>query len=97
MASADAWLAELASSISARDALAAQIGWKGPVLLRAAEVQSRGWMAESCKGSYPLEVADTSRSPVTVAQVAGTFLVLSVDLAVDDVPWLGAAPIFVRE
>src|SRR5882724_3511847 len=95
IASADAWLAELASYISARDTLAWQIGWTGPVLLRAAEVHSRGWMAESCKGSYPLEVVDSSRSPSRDGLFSGTYLVLSVDLTVDDVPWLGATPLFV--
>jgi hypothetical protein len=96
MASADAWLAELASYISARETLAWQIGSKGPVLLRAAEVHSRGWMAESCKGSYPLEVVDSSRSPSRDGLFPDTYLVLSVDLTVDDVPWLGATPFFVR-
>jgi len=95
MASADAWLTELASYISVRDTLAWQIAI-APVLLRAAEVLRRSWMAESCKGSYPLEVVDSSRSPSRETQVAGTFLVLSVELTVDDVPWLGAAPMFVR-
>jgi hypothetical protein len=95
MASADEWLAELASYIRARDALVLQIGWKGPVLLRAAQVHSRGWMAESCKGSYPLEVVDSSRSPSRDGP-PGRYLVLSVDLTVDDVPWLGATPLFVN-
>src|SRR5215510_8130664 len=95
IASADAWLTELASSINSRDTLAGQIGWKGPVLLRAAEVQSRGWMAESCKGSYPLEVVESSRSTSREGP-PGRYLVLSVDLTVDGVPWLGAAPVFVR-
>jgi hypothetical protein len=94
IASADAWLAELAPSINSRDTLAGQIGWKGPVLLRAAEVHSRGWMAESCKGSYPLEVVESSRSPSREGP-PGTYLVLSVELTVDDVPWLGATPMFV--
>jgi hypothetical protein len=53
-------------------------------------------MAESCKGSYPLEVVDSSRSPGGDALPAGTFLDLSVELAVDEVPWLGAAPLFVN-
>src|SRR5215813_7732228 len=83
IASGEAWLAELASSINARDPLALQIGWKGPVLLRAAEVHSRGWMAESCKGSYPLQVVESSRSPSREGP-PGTYLVLSVDLTVDD-------------
>ena len=94
IASADAWLTELASSINERDPLGLQIGWKGPVLLRAAEVQSRGWMAESCKGSYPLEVVDSSRSP-SMDGLSGKYFVLSIDLTVDDVPWLGSTPLFV--
>jgi Creatinase/Prolidase N-terminal domain len=94
MASADAWLAELASHIRTGNALAGQIGWKEPAPLRAAEVHSRGWIAESCKGSYPLEVVESSRSSSREGP-PGTYLVLSVDLIVDDVPWLGAAPVFV--
>jgi hypothetical protein len=95
MASAEAWLTERASSITSRDTLTGQIGWKGPVLLRAAEVHSRGWMAESCKGSYPLEVVESSRSTSREGP-PGVYLVLSVDLTVDNVPWLGATPLFVR-
>jgi hypothetical protein len=95
VASADAWLAEIAPHIKAGDTLAWQIRCNGPVLLRAAEVHCRSWMAESCKGSYPLEVVDSSRSPDRDGQLPGTYLVLSVDLTVDDVPWLGAAPVFV--
>ena len=44
-------------------------------------------MAESCIGSYPLEA-------VTGAPVAGGFLVLTVALSLDGIPWLGAAPAF---
>jgi creatinase/prolidase-like protein len=97
MASGEKWLAQLASSwVLTGQPLESQIA--APlVLLRAKEhVFRRSWMAESCKGSYPLEVVDSSRSPVKDAQVAGKYFVLSVDLAIDDVPWLGAAPVFVR-
>ena len=46
-------------------------------------------MAESCIGSYPLEaIAD--------APAAGSFLVLTVELSLGGIPWLGAAPAFVR-
>src|SRR5882672_5957152 len=77
MASADAWLAELAPWITDGDILAGQIATQ-LVMLRAAQKFQRGWMAESCKGSYPLEVVDSSRSPGKDAQVAGTYLVLSI-------------------
>jgi hypothetical protein len=56
-----------------------------------------GWMAESCIGSYPLEVVATLPAHGNEGPAAGTFLVLSIDLTVDDVPWLGAAPVFLRE
>ena len=55
----------------------------------------KGWMAESCVGSYPLEVIAASGSPSKEAPAAGTFLVLSMELIIDGVPWLGAAPVFV--
>jgi Creatinase/Prolidase N-terminal domain len=96
MTSADAWLAELAPWITARDILAEQIATQ-LVTLRAAQKIQRGWMAESCTGTYPLQVVDSSRSPGRDGELAGTYLVLSIDLTVDDVPWLGAAPFFVRE
>jgi creatinase/prolidase-like protein len=96
MASADAWLAELAPWITGRDILAQQIPTQ-LVMLRAGQNNQRGWMAESCRGSYPLQVVDSSRSPGKDRELPGTYLVLSIDLTVDDVPWLGAAPFFVRE
>jgi hypothetical protein len=96
MASADAWLAELAPGITGRDILTEQITTQ-LVTLRAAQKIQRGWMAESCRGSYPLEVVDSSRSPGRDGEIPGTYLVLSIDLTVDNVPWLGAAPFFVRD
>ena len=48
----------------------------------------RAVMAESCIGSYPLEA-------VAGAPVAGGFLVLTVALSLDGIPWLGAAPAFI--
>jgi hypothetical protein len=53
------------------------------------------FMAESSIGSYPLEVVASSRAPDKETPAAGTFLVLSVELAIDGVPWVGAAPAFV--
>ena len=67
-------------------------------MLRAEQQVHDGWMAESCIGSYPLEVV--ASSPIARqgwAPRRAPYLVLSVDLAVDDVPWLGAAPFFVLE
>src|SRR5262249_6683622 len=50
------------------------------------------FMAEGTIGTYPLQVVESSRSPGRHAQPVGACLVLSIDLSVDDVPWLGAAP-----
>jgi hypothetical protein len=96
IASAEAWLAQVTSSMFAGLPLESQIA-ASLMLLQPAEYPFRkSWMAETCRGSYPLEVVESSRSPGNDAQVAGTYLVLSVELALDDVPWLGAAPVFVR-
>jgi hypothetical protein len=59
--------------------------------------QLTSWMAESCIGSYPLEVVASLPVHGKEGPAPGTFLVLSVELAIDDVPWLGAAPVFVRD
>jgi hypothetical protein len=98
MASADAWLTELGSWRSAGQPLGVSISvsLKAAVMRSVAYLEVGSWMAESCKGSYPLEVVDSSRSPSRDVP-PGTYLVLSVDLTVDDIPWLGAAPIFVHE
>ena len=84
-ASADAWLARVASSIESGKPLDAQLAahlkaLPGATLRRA--------MAESCTGSYPL-------AAITAAPAAGSFLVLTVGISVGGIPWLGAAPAFV--
>src|SRR5215813_1563703 len=94
MASADTWLAQ--NKIFGGLPLESQIGASVAMLQATEHAVRRSWMAESCKGSYPLEAIDSSRSPDKQAPTAGACLVLSVDLTVDDVPWLGAAPIFVQ-
>jgi hypothetical protein len=53
------------------------------------------WMAEASIGGYPLEVVASSRSGAGNPLPAGTFAVLTVELASNGVPWLGAAPAFV--
>ena len=52
-------------------------------------------MAESPIGSYPLQAIASSRAPERDGVSAGGFLVLSIELALDGAPWLGAAPVFV--
>jgi hypothetical protein len=84
-AAADAWLARVASSIAPGRLLDAQLVEQMKELPGAS---LRAAMAESCIGSYPLEA-------VTGAPVAGGFLVITIALSLDGIPWLGAAPAFV--
>jgi hypothetical protein len=92
IARADNWLDQFMRSPEADKPLASQIvtHLKG---LPGAELKS--WMAESCVGSYPLEAIASSTSPGKETATDGSFLVLSFELTVDGVPWLGAAPGYV--
>jgi hypothetical protein len=92
VARAEVWLDHVARSLEAGRPLAPQIAARLKDL-PGAEV--RNWMAESCVGSYPLEVIATAASSSKEPPVDGSFLVLSVELIIDGVPWLGAAPAFV--
>jgi hypothetical protein len=88
---ADAWFKTLASSIAPGKPLAAQISE------RLSELPGAGlksYMAESSIGSYPLEVIASSRAPDMNPLADESFLVLTIELALDGIPWLGAAPLF---
>jgi hypothetical protein len=87
-----AWLDQVVRSIVADKPLAAQITAQAEKLPAA---PLRSFMAESSIGTYPLEVVDSSRSLAKDAPAPGTYLVLTVELAIDGVPWIGAAPAFV--
>src|SRR5262245_5676751 len=64
MASAEEWLAQIAPSwILAGQLLESQIATPLALLRAKEHVFRHSWMAESCKGTYPLEVIDSSRSP----------------------------------
>ena len=52
----------------------------------------QGWTAERCVGSYPLQVVASSDGTATAFPSKGDALVLTLSLAVDGSPWLGAAP-----
>jgi hypothetical protein len=93
-AKAEQWLAGVTSAIEAGKPLAAQLAARLNALPGAT---LEGWMAESCTGSYPLSVVASSRAPGSEAPVQGQFLVLSVTLAIDGAPWLGAAPLIVGQ
>lgn len=92
VARGDAWLDQVASSLGTERPLDAQLAAQLETLPGAA---LKSFLAESMIGSYPLEVVASSRSGGRYTPLAGTFLVLSVELAIDGVPWLGAAPVFV--
>jgi hypothetical protein len=61
MASAEAWLARC--RIFEGLPLESQIGASLKLLRPAEYLFRKSWMAESCKGSYPLEVVESSQSP----------------------------------
>jgi Creatinase/Prolidase N-terminal domain len=92
IARADGWfnslLASLKGSAPLGDELATRIGeLPGAKLV--------GFMAESTIGSYPLEVIASSWSSDKDSLPGGSFVVLTVELSLDDARWLGAAPAFV--
>jgi hypothetical protein len=92
MTGADAWLNKIVRSLATDTPLASQITAQ---LKNLPDAELKSWMAESCVGSYPLEVIASSAVAGKEAPIDGSFLVLSVDLTVDGMPWLGAAPAFV--
>jgi hypothetical protein len=91
-ARADAWFEEFVGSLAAGQSLGAQITARIGALPGA---KLHSWMAESPVGSYPLQVVASSRAPDRDGVPAGGFLVLTIELALDGTPWLGAAPAFV--
>jgi Creatinase/Prolidase N-terminal domain len=86
-AAAESWLMNVALSIEPGKPLDQQLAARVEDLPGAT---LRKVMAESCVGSYPL-AAISDVSP------AGSFLVLTVELSLDGISWLGATPAFVGE
>ena len=85
VARADAWLARVIGSLAPGKPVTAQVADQLKVLPGA---ELKNVLVESCVGSYPLQV-------IADALADGSFLVLTVALAIDGIPWLGAAPAFV--
>ena len=85
---ADEWLEKLASVDRCRNSACERRSRDASKNLPGATV--RNWMAESCVGSYPL-----GRRVIARAAPTRNFLVLTVELIIDGMPWLGAAPAFV--
>ena len=92
VARANAWFERARGTVASDQPLAAQIAAQ---VARLPGAGLKSWMVESCIGSYPLEVVGSSASPGHAALPGGSFFTLSVELAIDGVPWLGAAPGFV--
>jgi hypothetical protein len=91
-ARAERWLDQAVRALAAERPLAAQLdtslaGVSGATLVN--------WLVESTVGSYPLEQVAGSGMGTQGAFPPRAFLVLSVNLVIDDIPWLGGAPAFV--
>jgi hypothetical protein len=93
-ANIDAWYGELVRSIEASKPLTDQISAR---LMKLPGAALDSWFAESCTGSYPLSVVASSRAPAEDTPVNGQYLVLTVELSLDDTPWIGAAPLIVGQ
>lgn len=88
----DAWLAGLVGSLAPGRPLHEQIA-AAVHALNGATLKS--WMAETCRGSYPLQVVASSRGAGDDVPAAADFLVLTIELTIDGAPWIGAAPAIV--
>ena len=51
------------------------------------------WTLETCRGSPPLSIVATGETPSPSALPGGSLACLSMQLALDDGPWLGGEPI----
>jgi hypothetical protein len=92
VAQADAWFADAVRGLQAGQPIADQLATRLKSLPGAT---LKAWMAESSLGSYPLAATASSRSAASVAFTDGSFLVLTAELALDDGPWIGSAPLIV--
>jgi len=90
-ARATEWLVQVAASIEADRPLATQLADR---LAKLPGAELKSFLVESSFGSYPLEPIAGTGSPGGATPTVGTFLVLTVGLAIDGVAWLGAAPAF---
>jgi hypothetical protein len=88
---AEAWFGNLVSSIVAGQSIGAQLTARIQELPGAS---LSGWMAESSVGSYPLQAIASSRAPDQDRVPDGGFMVLTVELVLEGMPWLAAAPVF---
>jgi Creatinase/Prolidase N-terminal domain len=87
-----AWLDGVATSIEAGHPLAAQLAAR---LEQLPGTELKGFMAESSIGTYPLEVVAAPGTRGDYAPPAGSFMVLTIELNLGGMPWLGATPVMV--
>jgi hypothetical protein len=91
-AQVDAWFDQLVRSIETGKPLTDQIAAS---LTKLSGAPLDSWFAESCVGSYPLSVIASSRAASSNTPLNGQFLVLTVELSLDGMPWIAAAPLVV--
>jgi hypothetical protein len=89
---AEGWFKGVIGAVRPGKPLAAQLAARAGEL-PGARIDS--FMAESTIGSYPLEVIASSRTAEKDPIPTGGFLLLTMALTLDGVPWLGAGPAFV--
>jgi hypothetical protein len=91
MAQGDAWLHDTIAAIAPGKPFAEQIATR-----KTPGIELRSWTVESCIGSYPLQAVASSAEAGREAPAGGSFLVLTAELNIGGVPWVGAAPAFVN-
>jgi hypothetical protein len=89
-AQADAWLDEILSGMETDRPIAGQLKHR---IRHGPEAEVVSWMAETCIGSYPLEVVASSADRTNSASPDRTFLVMSVHMRLAGLPWLGGGPV----
>ena len=91
IAALDAWFADTMRSL-APGTLAEQIAAS---VKRQPDAELAGWLAESCRGTNPLQPIAGARAPANAPLIAGDHVVLTLDLTVGGMPWLGAASVVI--
>jgi Creatinase/Prolidase N-terminal domain len=92
VAPAEAWFAGIVRGMEAGKPVAGQLAARVEALSGATLAN---WTVESSLGSYPLAVIASSRTPANDEVVAGSYMVLTVELRLDGSPWIGSAPLIV--
>ena len=86
-AGAEAWWERGACALDAGQSIGRQVQ---AAVARLPGARLKSWMAEGCRGSYPLQVIASPSADAT--PLAGSLVVLTVALEIDGLNWLAAAP-----